>query len=162
MKLSPTQMMGAAFAAQLPMLALRLLITENLLRRVWHEMPELRDSDLGGDIFAAITAPNSHLAEGTLMDDDVNKSAAAQHTASKALIVSRPSLETSDLLGSSRHADCPPRSRPQALEARMGAVERQLLQLQHTSPANPFQERSFRNGRCLDTSAPQLHAKTEP
>ena len=61
MKLSPTQMMGPDFAAQLPLLALRQLIIEDLLRRVWQEMPELRDSDLGRDIFTTITVPNGKL-----------------------------------------------------------------------------------------------------
>ena len=63
MKLSPTQMMGPEFAAQLPMMALRQLITEDLLRRVWHEIPEIRDTALGGDIFTAITAPHGKLLD---------------------------------------------------------------------------------------------------
>ena len=64
MKLSPTQMMGPDFAAQLPLLAVRLLITEDLLRRVWHELPELRDTDLGSAIHTTITFPNDQLVEG--------------------------------------------------------------------------------------------------
>lgn len=61
MKPSPTQMMGPDFAAQLPLLAVRQLIIEDLLRRVWQEMPELHDSDLGRDIFTTITVPNGKL-----------------------------------------------------------------------------------------------------
>ena len=63
MKLSPTQMMGPDFAAQLPLLAVRQLIIEDLLRRVWQEVPELRDSDLGRNIFTTITVPNGQLVE---------------------------------------------------------------------------------------------------
>ena len=64
MKLSSTQMMGPEFASQLPILAVRLLIIEDLLRRIWHEIPELRDSEIGSDILTAITSPNGRLAEG--------------------------------------------------------------------------------------------------
>ncbi|AGT09709.1 hypothetical protein [Paracoccus aminophilus] len=65
-KTSPTQLMGPEFAAQLPMLAVRMLITEDLLRRALHEVPGLRDSALGSAIITAITAPNSQIAEGAL------------------------------------------------------------------------------------------------
>ncbi|WP_312531738.1 hypothetical protein [Paracoccus sp. (in: a-proteobacteria)] len=55
--------MGPSFAAQLPTLMPRTLISENLLRRVLVEVPEISNTKLGSDIVAALTTPTEQLVE---------------------------------------------------------------------------------------------------
>ncbi|WP_312531938.1 hypothetical protein [Paracoccus sp. (in: a-proteobacteria)] len=55
--------MGPSFIAQLPTLMPRTLISENLLRRVLVEVPEINNTELGSDIRTALTTPSERLVE---------------------------------------------------------------------------------------------------
>lgn len=63
MKDTENLIMGPSFIAQLPTLMPRTLISENLLRRVLVEVPEISNTKLGGDILTALTTPTEQLVE---------------------------------------------------------------------------------------------------